>query len=63
MGVWKIKKKVFPKCSESLPFAKKDCNGKLFSTKKELKRLYLPIREDFTHLKTLKEELCTKVYK
>ena len=70
MGVWKIKKKVFPKCSESLPFAKKDCNGKLISSQKELKKLYLdtfthrlrhrPISEDFKYLKTLKEELCNK---
>ena len=62
MGVWKIKKKVFPKCSESLPFAKKDFNGKLVSSQKELKNLYLdtfthrlrhrPMREDYEHLRS-----------
>ena len=70
MGVWKIKKKVFPKCSESPPFAKKDFNGKLISTQLELKQLYLvtfthrlrhrPIKDDYVHLKLLKEDLCRK---
>ena len=70
MGVWKIKKKVFPKCRESLPFAKKNIHGKLVSTRQELKQLYLdtfthrlrhrPIKPDFGFLKSLKEELCKK---
>ena len=46
MGIWNIKKKVFPKNAEALPFAKKDVTGKVVSSQKELKQLYLDI---FTH--------------
>ena len=70
MGVWNIKKKVFPKNGESLPFAKKDSKGKVISCQKELKQLYLntfthrlrhrPIRPGFDKLKVWKEELCKK---
>ena len=70
MGVWNIKKKVFPKNGESLPFAKKDSKGKVISCQKELKQLYLntfthrlhhrPIRPGFVKLKVWKEELCKK---
>ena len=70
MGVWKIKKKVFPKNAESLPFAKKDTKGKVISSQNELKKLYLetftqrlrhrPIKPDFSKIKVLKEKLCEK---
>ena len=69
-GVWNINRKVFPKNSETLPFAKRNDEGKLISSQKELKKLYLqtfirrlrhrPIRSDFEYLKSLKEELCSK---
>ena len=70
MGVWNIKKKVFPKNAESLPFAKKDTKGKVISSQNELKKLYLdtftqrlrprPIKPDFDQIKVLKETLCEK---
>ena len=70
MGIWNIKKKVFPKNTAALPFAKKDVSGKIVSRQKELKQLYLdtfthrlrhrPIRVDFIKLKALKETLCHK---
>ena len=70
MGVWNIKKKIFPKNTKSLPFAKKNFHGKIISTKNELKQLYLdtythrlrhrPIRDDLLYLKSIKEELCFK---
>ena len=69
-GLWAINKKLFPRNSETLPFAKKDLEGKLVSSQTELKKLYLetyvtrlrhrPMKPQFEHLKTLKEELCTK---
>ena len=40
-GVWKMIRKIYPKNKESLPFAKKDFQGKLISSQKELKCLYL----------------------
>ena len=69
-GLWAINKKLLPSNSETLPFAKKDLEGKLVSSQTELKKLYLetyvtrlrhrPMKPQFEHLKTLKEELCTK---
>ena len=69
-SVWSLKRKVFPKNKESLPFAKKNCDGKLISSHKQLKDLYLdtfvhrlrhrPIKKDFSYLKALKERLCSK---
>ena len=69
-NMWNLKRKVFPKNKESLPFAKKDCDGNLVSSHKQLKDLYLdtfihrlrhrPIKEDFSYLKYLKEELCSR---
>ena len=68
--MWKIKRKDFPKNKESLPFAKKNCDGKLVSSHHQLKELYLdtfihrlrhrPIKKDFSYLKFLKEKLCSK---
>ena len=69
-GFWAIKRKIFPKNKESLPFAKHDIQGKLVSSQKELKNLYLqtftrrlrhrPIKKDLEYLKNIKEELCAK---
>ena len=38
-NMWSLKRKVFPPNKESLPFAKKDCDGKLISSHKQLKDL------------------------
>jgi hypothetical protein len=69
-GVWDIKRKIFPKNKESLPFAKTDFEGKLVTSQRELKSLYLktftsrlrhrPIKKGLENLKVLKEELCAK---
>ena len=69
-GIWKIMKKLFPKNVESLPFAKKNCQGQLISSQHLLKQLYLdtfvhrlrhrPIRDNLQNLKEMKEELCQK---
>ena len=69
-GIWTLKRKIFPKITESLPIAKKDSNGRLISSQKELMQLYLdtykhrlrqrPIKGDYIKLKHLKEELYTK---
>ena len=67
-GMWSLKRKLFPKNKESLPFAKKDCDGKVITAQSQLKTLYLdtfihrlrhrPVSNDYQYLKTLKEELC-----
>ena len=71
-GIWALKRKLFPKIAENLPIAKKDFNGRLISSQKELLCLYLdsyrhrlhhrPIKNEFEYLKELKEqagaELC-----
>ena len=69
-GVWAIHRRIFPKNCETLPFAKKNLEGKIISSQKELKDLYLntfkrrlchrPIKKDLERIKSLKEELCTK---
>ena len=69
-GVWKIKKKIFPKNMKTLPIAKKDVNGRLVSNPEELKTLYIqtyihrvrhrPVKPGFEELKMLKEELCAR---
>ena len=66
-GMWKIKKKVFPKLAKIVPTAKKNFNGQLETNPETLKQLYLetykyrlrhrPIRADLTNLKNLKEGL------
>ena len=38
-GMWNLKRKMFPKNKETLPFAKQDFNGKLISSQKNLKIL------------------------
>ena len=69
-SMWSLKRKVFPKNKESLPFAKKDCDGKLVSSHKQLKELYLqtfvhrlrhrPMKKEFSCVRFLKERLCSK---
>ena len=69
-GMWKLKKKLFPKHVQSVPTAKKDSQGNLISTQEELKKLYLrtyqkrlrhiPMIPEMNELRKLKEELCTK---
>ena len=69
-GVWAVNRKVFPKNTETLPFAKKNDDGKLVSSQMELKELYLqtfirrlrhrPIKSELENIKSLKEELCSK---
>ena len=69
-GMWSLKRKVFPKIKESLPFGKKDFDGKIITAQSELKKLYLetfvhrlrhrPVSMDYQVLKSLKEELCFK---
>ena len=66
-GVWKLKKKVFPKNTRSLPVAKKDFNGQIVTNPELLKKLYLstyelrlrhrPIKPGYEELKSLKESL------
>ena len=69
IGVWALKRKIFPKNRESLPFAKRNFEGKFVTTQKELKSLYVktftnrlrhrPIKTSFEHINVMKEELCT----
>ena len=69
-GVWAVNRKVFPKNTETLPFAKKNDKGVLVSSQKDLKELYLktfirrlrhrPIKPELANIKSLKEELCSK---
>ena len=40
-GVWKTKKKLFPKIKPSLPVGKKNLKGQLITNPEELKNLYL----------------------
>ena len=66
-GMWRIKKRVFPKNPKIAPSAKLDFNGQLETNPENLKKLYLktyqqrlrhrPIRGDLTNLKFLKETL------
>ena len=40
-GMLSIKRKVFPKNKESLPFAKKVCDGKIITSQNQIENLYL----------------------
>ena len=40
-GIWKIKRKIFPKIKPSLPVAKKNIKNQLITNPEELKKLYL----------------------
>ena len=67
-GMWNIKRKMFPKNKESLPFAKQDFDGNLITSQSKLKTLYLetfvhrlrsrPIKQELMTLRIMKEELC-----
>ena len=69
-NMWKLKRKVFPKNKETLPFAKKDCDGKLVTSHQQLKELYLdtfvhrlrsrPTKKAYSYLRFLKEKLWSK---
>ena len=66
-GMWTLMKKVFPKNVQPLPVAKRNSLGQIITNPELLKDLYLdtfvhrlrhrPIRQDFEHLKKLKETL------
>ena len=45
-GIWKMKKKMFPKNKQAIPVAKKDMDGKILSSQEDIKKLYV---ETFTH--------------
>ena len=69
-GMWKLKKKIFPKHADPLPVCKKNLQGQIISNAAELKGLYLetykhrlrhrPITSDLEGLKNLKEKLFQK---
>ena len=69
-GMWKLKRKIFPKHSNPLPTSKKNFQGQLITNAEELKKLYLetykhrlrprPIAKDLGNLKSLKEKLFKK---
>ena len=40
-GLWKVKRKIFPKFKPSLPVGKKNIKGQLITNSEELKKLYL----------------------
>ena len=66
-GIWKTKKKFFPKTKPSLPVAKKNMKGQLITNPNELKELYLdtfkyrlrhrPTQPEYESLLELQEEL------
>ena len=66
-GIWNIKRRVFPKNKESLPTAKKNCEGKVITSQSLIKTLYLdtfvhrlrhrPANKEYIYLKYLKEQL------
>ena len=41
LGVWKVKRKQFPKVKPSLPVGKKNLKGQIITNPEELKNLYL----------------------
>ena len=69
-NIWEIKKKEFPKVSTSVPSAKTDVNGRIVTDPNGIKKLYLetfthrlrqrPIKEDFSDLFKLQQDLCRK---
>ena len=69
-GMWKLKKKIFPKHVNPLPVCKKNLQGQIITNAEELKKLYLntykhrlrqrPISADLEHLKSLKDKLFRK---
>ena len=71
-GMWKIKKKIFPKHNKALPVSKKSIAGRIVTNPEELKSLYLetyrnrlrhrPIAKDLKKLKNLKEKLFRNMF-
>ena len=70
LGIWNIKRRVFPKNKECLPTAKKNCEGKIITAQGLIKTLYLdtfihrlrhrPVNHEYKRLKYLKEQLWQK---
>ena len=70
LGIWNVKRRVFPKNKESLPTAKKNCEGKIITSQGLIKTLYLetfihrlrhrPANDKYKYLKCLKEQLWQK---
>ena len=68
IGVWKIKKKIFPKHQPQVPVAKMDVNGRLATSRQEIKKLYLdtfshrlrdrPMKREYQEIRSLTENLC-----
>ena len=66
-GMWKIKKKVFPKLSQAKPTGKKNMAGQIITNPEALKLLYLntykhrlrhrPMQDDLKEIKELKDTL------
>ena len=66
-GIWKMKKKYFPKLKPTLPVAKKNLKGQLITNPEELKELYLntfkyrlrhrPVQPEYEELLDMQEEL------
>ena len=69
-GVWKLKKKYFPKINPSLPVGKKNLKGQLITNPDELKKLYIdtfkyrlrhrPAKPDYEEFLEIQEELFQK---
>ena len=69
-GMWNLKRKLFPKNKETLPFAKQNFVGKLITSQEGLKALYLetfiqrlryrPIKHELSDLKVIKDELFSE---
>ena len=67
-GVWEIKKKIFPKHKAALPVAVKDVNGRLLTSKSDIKNVYIdtftfrlrdrPMKQDYRDIQEQTEELC-----
>ena len=66
-GIWKMKKKYFPKLKPTLPVAKKNLKGQLITNPEELKDLYLntfkhrlrhrPVQPGYEEVLNIQEEL------
>ena len=70
LGVWKVKRKVFPKNAKVPPTVKKNHVGKVVTSRKGLLKLYRetfihrlrqrPVKQDYKTIFDLKMELCHK---
>ena len=69
-GVWKLKKKYFPKIKPSLPVGKTNLKGQLITNPDELKKLYIdtfkyrlrqrPAKPDYEKFLEIQEEIFQK---